>query len=191
MVTGACRGDYFGCMHAGGGGDRHRLTLRACACGGFERHGDACDPAVDMYGKVDALCEPARGVSNRVGWLRCSFALSFPPTPPQKHPSVPCSPFHRWGMSQYDIPWVWQALRGDIASFVTVPDRTHQGVLNHLMVVQLMRGSFYNDPNVFFNGASVVDPTRVNYWGISQGGVLVRGAHDRVSLAATRHRACG
>ena len=77
-------------------------------------------------------------------------------------------------MSQYDIPWLWQALRGDIASFVTVPDRTHQGVLNHLLVVQLLKGAFATDPNVIFNGASVIDPSRVYYWGISQGGVLVR-----------------
>ena len=86
-----------------------------------------------------------------------------------------------WGMSQYDAPFLWLALRGDLSDFVTIPDRTHQGVLNHLVVMKLMRGAFVNDPNVVFDGSSVLDPARVHLWGISQGGVLVGSRLARTS----------
>jgi hypothetical protein len=53
-------------------------------------------------------------------------------------------------------------------------DRSHQGVLNHLLGYKLMKGAFADDPVFTFNGTgSVVDKTRSLYWGISQGGILV------------------
>jgi len=77
-------------------------------------------------------------------------------------------------MSQYDLPNLWSILRGNLSEFASIPDRTHQGFLNHLLLVKLMKGAFLNDPNVIYNGTSVLDPTRVYYWGISQGGIMVR-----------------
>jgi hypothetical protein len=77
-------------------------------------------------------------------------------------------------------------------------DRSHQGVLNHLLVTKLLAGAFANDSAVIFNGRSVVDPTIKYYWGISQGGILVRAApsarvlvwapppHSRVCACAGR-----
>ena len=77
-------------------------------------------------------------------------------------------------MSQLDGLAIWSALRGDLAGIVTIPDRSHQGILNHLLAMKLMRGAFASDPAVIFNGSSVIDTARPYYWGISQGGILVR-----------------
>jgi len=79
-----------------------------------------------------------------------------------------------WGMSSYDVPYLVLAMLDDLSDITTVPDRSHQGVLNHLVAVKLLKGNFANDTNVIFNGRSVIDTTTAYYWGISQGGILVR-----------------
>ena len=76
-----------------------------------------------------------------------------------------------YGLLQEDAIALLLALSGELSDFVTIPDRTHQGVLNHLVFMRLMRGAFVSDPNVLFGGSSVLDPTRAYYWGISGGGV--------------------
>ena len=91
-----------------------------------------------------------------------------------------------WGMSSADTVYLVLAMLTDVGDIVTVPDRTHQGVLNHLMVVKLLMGAFANDPNVIFNGASVIDQVTKNYWGISQGGILVRCAACAACALARR-----
>ena len=71
-------------------------------------------------------------------------------------------------MSSSDTPFLVLALLRDVGDMITVPDRSHQGVLNHLLVTKLMMTGFVNDSNVIFNGKSVIDPSRVYWWGISQ-----------------------
>ena len=71
-------------------------------------------------------------------------------------------------MSSSDTAFLVLALLRDVGDMITVPDRSHQGVLNHLLVTKLMMTGFVNDSNVIFNGKSVIDPTRVYWWGISQ-----------------------
>ena len=78
-----------------------------------------------------------------------------------------------WGMSSYDVPYLVLAMLDDLSDITTVPDRSHQGVFNHLAAVKLLKGKFANDTNVIFNGRSVIDTTTAYYWGISQGGILV------------------
>ena len=96
-----------------------------------------------------------------------------------------------YGLLQEDAIALLLALSGELSDFVTIPDRTHQGVLNHLVFMRLMRGAFVSDPNVLFGGSSVLDPTRAYYWGISGGGVTVRvrfgarGAGRRLTRAFT------
>ena len=89
-----------------------------------------------------------------------------------------------WGMCNADTPYIVLAMLTDIGSIGIVPDRSHQGILNHLMVVKLMRGAFANDASVFVDGRSVLDPDRAYYWGISQGGILVC-AHKPPSSSPT------
>ena len=97
------------------------------------------------------------------------------------------------GMSSSDTPFLILALLRDIGDMVTVPDRSHQGVLNHLLVTKLLATGFVNDSSVIFNGRSVVDPTVKHYWGISQGPdlcLLPRAAGRRRSLPRPTSRDC-
>ena len=80
-------------------------------------------------------------------------------------------------MSNEDMANILQILRGNLSDFASIPDRTHQGVLNHLVLTKLMRGAFIDHPAATVNGTVVIDPSRAYYWGISLGGVLVLGAN--------------
>lgn len=67
----------------------------------------------------------------------------------------------------------WPHDRGSLSyALVQIPDRCTQGMLNALIVMRLMKTSFANDPNVIFNGQSVVNPDVRYYDGNSQGGIL-------------------
>jgi len=79
-------------------------------------------------------------------------------------------------MSNEDMANILQILHGNLSDFASIPDRTHQGVLNHLMLTKLMRGAFIDHPAATVNGTIVIDPSRAYYWGISLGGVLVLDA---------------
>ncbi|MEO8875682.1 MAG: hypothetical protein ABI461_08855, partial [Polyangiaceae bacterium] len=63
-------------------------------------------------------------------------------------------------------------LTGEIGDFKNCVDRQHQGLLNELLVMRLMKGKFSKDPNVQFNGHSAIDTTRAFYRGDSQGGIF-------------------
>lgn len=64
------------------------------------------------------------------------------------------------------------ALPTDIGLFRACVDRQHQGLLNELLLMRLMKGKFSRDPNVQFNGHSAIDTTRAFYRGDSQGGIF-------------------
>ena len=89
-------------------------------------------------------------------------------------------------MAAPDVPNILTSMLSNLTDVISMPDRSHQGVLNHLMSMKMMLGGFASDPNVIFNGASVVDTSRAHYWGISQGGILVRlaGRGARCALEA-------
>ena len=81
------------------------------------------------------------------------------------------------GMSDADVgPGILPAIT-DLSLFHRIPERLHQGFLNHLLLGRLM-----NDPNNGFNshpafqlgvgGAPVFDTTQVFYSGGSQGGIF-------------------
>ena len=76
------------------------------------------------------------------------------------------------GMSNSDVEAIVRAMTTDLGDIITVPDRSHQGILNHLLVVKLLQGTFANDSNVIYNGRSVIDAERAEYAGVSQGGIL-------------------
>jgi hypothetical protein len=81
------------------------------------------------------------------------------------------------GMSNDDIfPSVLPAI-GDASLFHTIPERLHQGFLNHLLLGRLLAdpvNGLDSDPHfqVGASGAPVVDTTQVFYSGGSQGGIF-------------------
>ncbi len=76
------------------------------------------------------------------------------------------------GMATGDQDMVLNAMSGDIGAFKAVVGRQHQGLINELMLMRLMRGRFVNEPEIQFNGHSAIDPTVGYYRGDSQGGIF-------------------
>lgn len=62
-----------------------------------------------------------------------------------------------------DSPLITRMLQTDIGTFNIVPDRSHQGMLNQLLLMKVLAGRFSRDPLVIFNGRSALDPTRKFY----------------------------
>ena len=87
-----------------------------------------------------------------------------------------------WGMATADAVTIVLAFLSDLGDFAATPERLHQGLLNHLLVMKLCRGALASDPVATVNGTATFDPARAYYWGQSQGGILVRSA--RLPLAA-------
>ncbi|MCC6558281.1 MAG: hypothetical protein IT372_35510, partial [Polyangiaceae bacterium] len=76
------------------------------------------------------------------------------------------------GMAEDDELTVTTAIAGDIGGFQISIDRQHQGILNSLLAMRMMKGRFWRDPLVQFNGKSAIDPTHCYYRGDSQGGIF-------------------
>lgn len=80
------------------------------------------------------------------------------------------------GMSDADVPAILPLVR-DLSLFHRIPERLHQGFLNHLLLGRLM-----SDPVLGFNGhpafrfgspsRGIIDTTEVYYAGGSQGGIF-------------------
>jgi hypothetical protein len=75
------------------------------------------------------------------------------------------------GMSDIDVPNVALALN-DVNNGGLIFDTLLQGMANHVALVQLARGAMATDLFVDTGGASIVDPDRFFYYGISQGGIM-------------------
>ena len=82
-----------------------------------------------------------------------------------------------WGTSNEDGPTLVRVFF-NISTVVTVPDRLHQGILNSLMAMKVMRGAFASDAVAL----GTIDVTRAYYWGISMGGIAVRDGPRRRCL---------
>jgi len=77
-----------------------------------------------------------------------------------------------WGMAAEDVPTIMTIISTDISRVTVIPDRSHQGMLNQLVLPSLLAGPFANDSVMMFGGGSVIDTTKKYYWGCSQGGIL-------------------
>jgi hypothetical protein len=84
-----------------------------------------------------------------------------------------------------DSGFLQRTLSGDPTAFRSSVDRQHQGLLDELLVMRLMMGAFAKDPNVTFDGVSVIDPTLRFYRGDSQGGIF-GGTYMAISTDVTR-----
>ncbi|MFO0755696.1 MAG: hypothetical protein U0359_04365 [Byssovorax sp.] len=76
------------------------------------------------------------------------------------------------GMAHQDFDAVTNSILGDAGLFKDEIDRQHQGLLNSLLAMRMMRGRFVQDPNVQFDGKSAIDPEHRYYRGDSQGGIF-------------------
>lgn len=76
------------------------------------------------------------------------------------------------GMAEADQGVVIDALANDAGMFRNFIDRQHQGILNSLLAMRMMKGRFWKDPSVQFAGESAIDPTQCYYRGDSQGGIF-------------------
>jgi hypothetical protein len=89
------------------------------------------------------------------------------------------------GMAGEDVPIITDALVGDVSGFKGAVDRQHQGVLNSLLAMRMMRGRFTKEALVQFDGKSAIDPTQRYYRGDSQGGIF-GGTYMSVTTDVTR-----
>jgi hypothetical protein len=76
------------------------------------------------------------------------------------------------GMCSDDVNTITNNIAGDIGGFNLQVMRQHQGFINELLAIRMLMGNFANDPNVIFNGQSVIDTTERYYRGDSQGGIF-------------------
>jgi hypothetical protein len=76
-----------------------------------------------------------------------------------------------FGMSDRDVPNVALALN-DGNNMHLIFDTLIQGMMNHVALVQIARGPMLNTVFAKDGGGSLVDPARVYYYGISQGGIM-------------------
>jgi hypothetical protein len=89
------------------------------------------------------------------------------------------------GMASFDQKRITNIVLGDIGTFSIAVGRQHQGLLNSLLAMRMMKGSFWKDPQVQFGGHSAIDPTLCFYRGDSQGGIF-GGAYMGISTDVTR-----
>lgn len=75
------------------------------------------------------------------------------------------------GMSTPDITAIARAL-SDISHADEVMEVIEQGMVNHITLVRAMRTTFARQLFVDAGGKSIVDPAKVTYYGLSQGGVM-------------------
>ena len=78
-----------------------------------------------------------------------------------------------FGMSDQDVPNVALALN-DGNNGHLIFDTLVQGMMNHITLVQIAKGPMLNAANALgkAGGGSLIDPTKIFYYGISQGGIM-------------------
>jgi hypothetical protein len=76
------------------------------------------------------------------------------------------------GFAEEDTDTVMGVISGDIGAFEQIVERQHQGILNSLLAMRMMKGGFAKEPTIKFNGVSAVDPAQSYYRGDSQGGIF-------------------
>ena len=76
------------------------------------------------------------------------------------------------GMKSDDISAITLMLANDASEFSIIPDRLHQGHLEFLLAARMMQGPMSEDPLLQQDGLSLIDPERLYFYGVSQGGIL-------------------
>jgi hypothetical protein len=76
-----------------------------------------------------------------------------------------------FGMSDQDVPNVALALN-DGNNGHLIFDTLVQGMMNHIALVQIAKGPMLNTLFARTGGGSLIDPEKIYYYGISQGGIM-------------------
>ena len=76
------------------------------------------------------------------------------------------------GMAHEDVTQILDATTKDLSLFKKAVDRQHQGFINALLAMRMMKGRMKDDPNLQMNGKSILDPSQGFYRGDSQGGIF-------------------
>jgi hypothetical protein len=76
------------------------------------------------------------------------------------------------GMSESDVKDVTLMLALEPGEFAMLPERSMQGFVQMDMALRAVRGDLGQDEALSVDGASLIDPDRVTYYGNSQGGIL-------------------
>lgn len=74
-----------------------------------------------------------------------------------------------WGMSENDVGGIIDML-SDMSGFPRLSDRLHQGIINHALLARAFKARFADLTEVSSRGIAI-DPSRLFYSGISQGGI--------------------
>ncbi|MGD0526070.1 MAG: hypothetical protein ABSE49_13045 [Polyangiaceae bacterium] len=90
------------------------------------------------------------------------------------------------GMAADDgATYVPNLVAGDISQFYHVIDRLHQGFINELLAMRMMKGAMATDPATIIDGNPTIDGTTGYYRGDSQGGIS-GGVYMALSTDVTR-----
>ena len=76
------------------------------------------------------------------------------------------------GLDHDDVNQILDATTKDLSLFKKSVDRQHQGFINALLAMRMMKGRMKDDPNLQMNGKSILDPSKAFYRGDSQGGIF-------------------
>jgi hypothetical protein len=76
------------------------------------------------------------------------------------------------GMAEDDQGTVVNVVGADLGAFKAVVGRQHQGILNSLLAMRMMKGRFAKDPIAQYNGKGIIDTASCYYRGDSQGGIF-------------------
>jgi hypothetical protein len=76
------------------------------------------------------------------------------------------------GMASDDVELVAEAAATGPERFKLAVDRQHQGHINALLAMRMMKGRMKDDPHFQVDGVPFIDPTRCYYRGDSQGGIF-------------------
>ncbi len=76
------------------------------------------------------------------------------------------------GMSSDDYNAVTLMMASDPSDFTMIPDGLTQGHIEGLLMTRLMQGDMVGEPALTVDGVSLIDPSGVDYYGVSLGSVL-------------------
>jgi hypothetical protein len=76
------------------------------------------------------------------------------------------------GFASDDVDTFVDVISRNLGGFKNIVDRQQQGMINQLLAMRMMKGSFAQDPMTQPNGKITIDTTHAYYRGDSQGGIM-------------------
>ena len=76
------------------------------------------------------------------------------------------------GMNTWDAGHIMLMLSNDLSDFRMLPERSQQGFIEFNLGLQMMQTSMVGDPELIYDGVSLLEGSPTGYYGNSQGGIL-------------------